>query len=424
MTEKKQIFRNVALDRLSSPEQLDQVLQVTTPKGWLALLTISGFIIVVLVWAIFGSIPTKVQGTGIFISGGAVRDISAPTSGEVTTVYINPGEFVERGQIVARIAQPELITGISQARFRKHELLNHKQELRSFIESARALQAEQNFRQISRLDGEISNLKEQLINQEERLDNQQKLLESGLITRQQFLETKDNIQSLEQKIIQLTNEKLQIPLATLQLHEEHEQRLREKDKLISDAQLELESIQERMEEASMVYSPHSGRILEVPATEGVLVRQGARIASLEQIGDEVDLVGILYIPADHGKRVQAGMRAHMSPSTVRQEEDGSMLGMVTQAGTFPATREGMLRILRNDLLVEQLSQEGSPIEIFVSPIPSPDTYSGYRWTSPGGPRKIIQSGTITTGSIVVERQPPISLVIPWLRKQALGIGLD
>ena len=31
------IFRKVALERLSSPEQLDQLMQVTSPKGWLAL---------------------------------------------------------------------------------------------------------------------------------------------------------------------------------------------------------------------------------------------------------------------------------------------------------------------------------------------------------------------------------------------------
>ena len=31
------IFRKVALERLSSPEQLDQLLQVTDPKGWMAL---------------------------------------------------------------------------------------------------------------------------------------------------------------------------------------------------------------------------------------------------------------------------------------------------------------------------------------------------------------------------------------------------
>jgi len=31
------IFRQAALDRLSSPEQLDRLMQVTLPTGWIAL---------------------------------------------------------------------------------------------------------------------------------------------------------------------------------------------------------------------------------------------------------------------------------------------------------------------------------------------------------------------------------------------------
>ena len=33
----RSIFRQAALDRLSSPEQLDRVMRVTDPKGWIAL---------------------------------------------------------------------------------------------------------------------------------------------------------------------------------------------------------------------------------------------------------------------------------------------------------------------------------------------------------------------------------------------------
>ncbi|MFO7717174.1 MAG: hypothetical protein R6Y91_01230, partial [Desulfohalobium sp.] len=69
MANGKKLFRNVSLERLSSPEQLDQVLQVTTPKGWLALLTLAGMIAIALIWGIFGSLPTKVTGMGMFISG-------------------------------------------------------------------------------------------------------------------------------------------------------------------------------------------------------------------------------------------------------------------------------------------------------------------------------------------------------------------
>ncbi|MGA1194869.1 MAG: hypothetical protein ACO36I_00070 [Candidatus Latescibacterota bacterium] len=40
MAQQKQIFRQAALDRLSSPDQLDQLMRVTTPKGWIALMAL------------------------------------------------------------------------------------------------------------------------------------------------------------------------------------------------------------------------------------------------------------------------------------------------------------------------------------------------------------------------------------------------
>lgn len=49
MSENK-IFRKVSLDRLSSPEELDQRLAVTTPIGWLALVSISLLVTAALIW--------------------------------------------------------------------------------------------------------------------------------------------------------------------------------------------------------------------------------------------------------------------------------------------------------------------------------------------------------------------------------------
>ena len=42
------MFRKVALDRLSSPEELDQLLRVTTSRSWLALLGLGGLLAVAL----------------------------------------------------------------------------------------------------------------------------------------------------------------------------------------------------------------------------------------------------------------------------------------------------------------------------------------------------------------------------------------
>lgn len=65
--EQKELFRKAALERLSSPEELDQLMQVTNPKGWLALLGLAGLILAALIWGILGHIPTIAQGQGVLL---------------------------------------------------------------------------------------------------------------------------------------------------------------------------------------------------------------------------------------------------------------------------------------------------------------------------------------------------------------------
>ncbi len=67
----KPIFRKAALERLSSPEQLDQLMQVTTPKGWLALIALAGLLVMVVVFSFVARIPITVAGQCILLDGGA-----------------------------------------------------------------------------------------------------------------------------------------------------------------------------------------------------------------------------------------------------------------------------------------------------------------------------------------------------------------
>ncbi len=53
------IFRETALERLSSPEQLDQLLQVTTPKGWFALIALLALLTLAAAVALLGEIPVQ-----------------------------------------------------------------------------------------------------------------------------------------------------------------------------------------------------------------------------------------------------------------------------------------------------------------------------------------------------------------------------
>ena len=65
------IFRQQALDKLASPEQLDLLLEVVSPKGWLGLLGLGALIVCAVVWSVVGSLASRVEGRGILLKKAA-----------------------------------------------------------------------------------------------------------------------------------------------------------------------------------------------------------------------------------------------------------------------------------------------------------------------------------------------------------------
>jgi hypothetical protein len=64
---KREIFRSAALNRMSSPEQLDQMLEVTTPKYWIGLVAVALLLLFGLAWGFFGRMTTKAMGHGMVV---------------------------------------------------------------------------------------------------------------------------------------------------------------------------------------------------------------------------------------------------------------------------------------------------------------------------------------------------------------------
>src|SRR5437879_2276279 len=116
MADPKSLFTKAALERLSSPEQLDMLMRVTSPIGWLALDTVGVCLFIGLMWGIFGTIPNKVDGKGILIRGGAVMQVEAGTTGRVTNLEVQVGDIITKGQAIASISQSGLSLKIENAK--------------------------------------------------------------------------------------------------------------------------------------------------------------------------------------------------------------------------------------------------------------------------------------------------------------------
>ncbi len=57
--EEKKIFREKSLERVKSPEQLNDYIKVTTPSVWLILFAVIILIVGALFWAVFGTIQVN-----------------------------------------------------------------------------------------------------------------------------------------------------------------------------------------------------------------------------------------------------------------------------------------------------------------------------------------------------------------------------
>lgn len=99
----KPIFRQTALERLSSPEQLDQLMPVTSLRGWLALLAVLGLVAALAIWSIFDRVSVQVSGRGILMRGGQTMQISAPATGQIEGLFISAEDEILAGQIIASL---------------------------------------------------------------------------------------------------------------------------------------------------------------------------------------------------------------------------------------------------------------------------------------------------------------------------------
>ncbi len=114
MAEAKSLFRKVSLDRLSSPEELDQNLKVTRPFGKVAIGALIFLALSGLAWSIMGSSPIKVAGNGMLMYGSGITTVTALGTGSVTDVGVQVGDRVEKGQTIMRIDQPDIISEIEK----------------------------------------------------------------------------------------------------------------------------------------------------------------------------------------------------------------------------------------------------------------------------------------------------------------------
>lgn len=94
-----------ALDKLTSPEMLDQRLVVVSSKGWIALLCTSLLLIGGILWAFFGEIPSTLSTKVIFLNKEGLEVIRSPGPGMLTDIAVKENQEISPDTTLAYLQQ-------------------------------------------------------------------------------------------------------------------------------------------------------------------------------------------------------------------------------------------------------------------------------------------------------------------------------
>jgi HlyD family secretion protein len=414
----KRLFREAALERLSSPEQLDQQLQVTSPKGWIALSAIWVLLAGVIAWAILGEVHTREEGHGIIVTGGGLQVVVAEGSGRLSEILVDVGDQVSVDQVVARIDKHEI-------RAELHELTTQREELESQFKEHLQFDEREEDAQVDLEKADINRLEQTKafsLQRVARLNDRHDIVEV-LVTKGNM--TKINLQEIDEQIedAEVEHEKARLEIEQVKARNREASIQREREQMKREFQIrelkgKIAVLQHRHDGESQVVSKFAGTVVEIRAAAQTAVNVGDSILLVQPAGStSQQLEAILYVSAGTGKRINVDDEVHIAPSTVKREEHGSMKGIVTFISEVPTGESAMMAVLKDKQMVQKFIQQiGLPRMARVKLITNGDTTSGYDWTSSDGPPVTISAGTLCSGTVTVEKQRPISLVIPTIKK--------
>jgi HlyD family secretion protein len=477
ITQKRNLFRKESLERLSSPERLDQLMQVVSPKSWLPLTALGSLAVAALTWSIHGRIPITVEGRGVLVYPRNVVSFQSKSSGQLATLNVEVGDVVEKGDVIGTIDQAELRKQLEQQRTKLAELqaqdqavgslqgLRTEQEKQTIQQQRQYLQ--QRIRELQSLTPQLRATSEESLQEQrqslqlsleqarslvpvyqERLESRQYLYQEKAITNdvlleaeQQHLENEAKIADLQAQLKELTAKETEQEKtyrdnlsaiadfqAQLEELDSREANLAREDletatvrkKEIQDLKREINQLELQLGNSSQIISQHSGRILEMAVNPGQVVSEGTRLGSIEAENPDSQLAGMTYFTVADGKKIQPGMTIQITPQTVKRERFGGIVGTVTEISSFPITQEAATSVVGNPEVVQGLvsdKQEGV-MQVFADLKPDTTTFTGYQWSSSQGPNLKISPGTTATVRVKVEERAPITFVLPILRSSS------
>jgi biotin carboxyl carrier protein len=319
-------------NQITSPSELDQVIQHTSTRSWLLIITLLISITAALTWAFFGEIPLIVEANGILIHEDGLRTIQAPEAGIIKKLHVKPNQHIKKGNLIANISLPLLV-----------EKIEEKKALIELLKSHRK--------------------------------------------RTKKLKTSERWIKQEEILFQITKERNK-----------------------------LSKLRARYKSNSKIMAEYPGYITDIMVSDGDYIKLNDSIINIEPLlNKNPKMLAIMYLHPSKANKIKPGLETNIALQTFEPELFGLLKGKTITLSEYPETKQGMMRTLRNNTLVDSLINSGRTTELRIGLIPDINTVTGYSWTSNKGPSTKLKSGSTCKGSIILSKIKPIKLIIPLLK---------
>jgi HlyD family secretion protein len=415
VTTNNNLFRKKALDRAASPEQLDRVIQLVRPRHWLPLIACGSLMVTGIIWSIVGRIPITVTGQGILIYPSTIVDTQSVGAGQLSHVNVKVGDFVKKGDVLATLAQPEIVDQLRQQQTKITELEAQKNNARSLQTNRIGVIDRVTSQRRQSLQNQIQLAQKTVVKSKQRLARWQWLKNQGATSGEELWKVEQESLQAKEKVTELNTQLQELAAKKPEQQEKDYEVSSNRQNQIQEAKREIAKLRTQLQQNNQIIAQQSGQILELTMTPGQVLTTGTKVAILEARSPSTQLVGLSFFANGEGKQVQPGMKIEMTPNSVQRERFGGITGTVTTVAPQPVTPEGAAKLIGNSTLAQSLMGQESKIQVSAKLQTDPASKSGFRWSSSKGPDFKVSSGSMTNVRITVEERAPITFVLPILK---------
>jgi HlyD family secretion protein len=428
----QQLFRKEALERFSSPDDLERLMPVARGMEWLIIVTTGLLVACVAAWSVVGRVPTLATGRGVILRPRHLVQVQTTAAGRILDLKVRVGDHVREGELIATTDQSVIVKRIEENRRNLATLEDQDRRRTAAAQLQTKMQAEQDTRERAGLDKQRAALQKSLAAAQQvrpilqtHAETNRELVKAQLLgfaareVSDGETAVRDNdtdIQDYTSRLGQIDGQLGQIETRGVSLARQFLDESLARRNEIDLIRRNIDTDEFQIRKDGSILSQYSGRVAELMAAAGEVLPAGGRLLTIETEPANTALVSVSYFPVRDGKKIQPGMLIQVTPDTVERERFGGILGRVTSISPIPVTKEGATGTIGNADLVNSLMPSGAYIEVRAELEMDPATKSGYRWSSSRGPDMKITSGLTHATRVTIEGRAPITYLLPILRE--------